>query len=122
MLASATCSAAALAASKLSAVPLETRSGRVFSPIASLHLPGRHTPFEGHLQEQFGQVSHDGSLGPHWRGKRFPFDISHLRPHPRREREAGSLPPRIAARQWLGLNGTLSSQVRLASSTCGGAG
>ena len=33
LLASATCSAAALAASKLSAVPLETRSGRAFFPL-----------------------------------------------------------------------------------------
>jgi hypothetical protein len=33
LLASATCSAAALAASKLSAVPLETKSGRAFFPL-----------------------------------------------------------------------------------------
>jgi hypothetical protein len=45
----------------------------------SLNLPRRHTRFEGCLQDQPRRISHNGSWGPHWCGKRFPFDISHVR-------------------------------------------
>jgi hypothetical protein len=42
-----------------------------------LNLPGRNALFEGCLQEQPGPVSHNGALGPHWRGKLFPCDLRH---------------------------------------------
>lgn len=62
--------------------PCRLKPGRAeHFPVVSVNLPARYTLFEGRRQDQSVQISPDGSLRPHRRWKRFPFNISHARLH-----------------------------------------